>query len=54
MTAEPPARPTSPAVSPVWPVPRTTVIPRHAEERSTLTAYLDRHRMNEVPWQWDL
>lgn len=32
------------AASPVWPVPRTTVIPRAADEFSMLTAYLEHYR----------
>jgi len=30
--------------SAVWPVPRQAVIPRHADERPMLTAYLDHYR----------
>lgn len=37
-----PPRPT--AFAAVWPVPRTVEIPRHADERTMLLAYLEHHR----------
>ncbi len=39
-----PAAPPPVATSPVWPVPRATVTPRHGDERAMLNGYLDHYR----------
>jgi hypothetical protein len=41
---EEPEETPAPAASFTWPIPRTTVIPRHGDEMATLKAYLDYYR----------